>query len=217
MTGLDEAHPTRRNNERTVAGRHRMMRRADREVTDCEQIEGIVAACRIVHVGYADAEGLTIVPLNFGYEWQQDGDAGTGDELAGLTLYIHSASIGRKLDAIRAAGNALDVAFSMETDCEVIAGRTPCNWGEAFKSVIGNGVASMIDDLDECRKGLRLLMGQQAGMPDIDCQVAGRGCCQWAVPRRHCARVPSRCEGTRSVTVPGKHWKTGIFLMCHCA
>ncbi len=40
MTGLDEAHPTRRNNERTVAGCHRMMRRADREVTDCEQIEG---------------------------------------------------------------------------------------------------------------------------------------------------------------------------------
>ena len=71
MTGLDEARPTRRNNERTVAGCHRMMRRADREVTDCEQIEGIIAACRIVHVGYADAEGLTIVPLNFGYEWQR--------------------------------------------------------------------------------------------------------------------------------------------------
>lgn len=152
MTGLDEARPTRRNNERTVAGRHRMMRRADREVTDCEQIEG----------------------------------AGTGDELAGLTLYIHSASIGRKLDAIRAAGNALDVAFSMETDCEVIAGRTPCNWGEAFKSVIGNGVASVIDDLDECRKGLRLLMGQQAGMPDIeftDQQV--RSVTVWKIEVRH--------------------------------
>ena len=164
MTGLDEARPTRRNDERTVAGRHRMMRRADREVTDCEQIEGIVAACRIVHVGYADAEGLTIVPLNFGYEWQQDGDAGTGDELAGLTLYIHSASIGRKLDAIRAAGNALDVAFTMETDCE----------------------ASVIDDLDECRKGLRLLMGQQAGMPDIeftDQQV--RSVTVWKIEVRH--------------------------------
>ena len=133
MTGLDEAHPTRRNNERTVAGRHRMMRRADREVTDCEQIEGIVAACRIVHVGYADAEGLTIVPLNFGYEWQRREGAGTGDELAGLTLYIHSASIGRKLDAIRAAGNALDVAFSMETDCEVIAGRTPVQLGRGVQ------------------------------------------------------------------------------------
>ena len=164
MTGLDEARPTRRNNERTVAGCHRMMRRADREVTDCEQIEGIIAACRIVHVGYADAEGLTIVPLNFGYEWQRREGAGTGDELAGLTLYIHSASIGRKLDAIRAAGNALDVAFSMETDCEVIAGRTPCNWGEAFKSIVGNGTASIIDDLDEARQGLALLMKQQAGM-----------------------------------------------------
>ena len=83
MTGLDEARPTRRNNERSVAGCHRMMRRADREVTDCEQIEGIIAACRIVHVGYADAEGLTIVPLNFGYEWQRREGAGTGDELAG--------------------------------------------------------------------------------------------------------------------------------------
>ena len=94
MTGLDEAHPTRRNNERTVAGRHRMMRRADREVTDCEQIEGIVAACRIVHVGYADAEGLTIVPLNFGYEWQQDGDAGTGDELARIDP-VHPLGVDR--------------------------------------------------------------------------------------------------------------------------
>ena len=52
--------------------------------------------------------------------------------------------------------------------------------------VIGNGVASMIDDLDECRKGLRLLMGQQAGMPDIeftDQQV--RSVTVWKIEVRH--------------------------------
>ena len=104
MTGLDEAHPTRRNNERTVAGCHRMMRRADREVTDCEQIEGNHRRMPYRACGLCGCRGLTIVPLNFGYEWQRRGGAGTGDELAGLTLYIHSAPISRKLDAIRAAG-----------------------------------------------------------------------------------------------------------------
>ncbi|MFR9114539.1 MAG: pyridoxamine 5'-phosphate oxidase family protein [Bifidobacterium bifidum] len=185
MTGLDEAHPTRRNDERTVAGRHRMMRRADREVTDCEQIEessphavSCMWAMRMPRTYDRAAEFRIRMAAGWGRRHRR--------RTAGLTLYIHSASIGRKLDAIRAAGNALDVAFSMETDCEVIAGRTPCNWGEAFKSVIGNGVASMIDDLDECRKGLRLLMGQQAGMPDIeftDQQV--RSVTVWKIEVRH--------------------------------
>ena len=58
---------TRRNNEQTVAGRHRMMRRADREVTDPRQVEAIIATCKIVNIAYTDAEGITIVPLNFGY------------------------------------------------------------------------------------------------------------------------------------------------------
>ena len=56
---------TRRNDERTVAGRHRMMRRADREVTEPQQVEAIIATCKIVSLAYTDAEGITIVPLNF--------------------------------------------------------------------------------------------------------------------------------------------------------
>ncbi len=44
-----------------------MMRRADREVADPRQVEAIVATCKIVNIAYTDAEGITIVPLNFGY------------------------------------------------------------------------------------------------------------------------------------------------------
>ena len=51
---------TRRNDERTVAGRHRMMRRADREVTEPQQIDAIIATCKIVSLAYTDAEGITI-------------------------------------------------------------------------------------------------------------------------------------------------------------
>ncbi|MBT1179174.1 pyridoxamine 5'-phosphate oxidase family protein [Bifidobacterium vespertilionis] len=153
-------HAKRRDGERTVAGGHRMMRRADREVTDADAIGAIIAGCDIVDMAYADAEGLTVVPLNFGYEY--DGDA------ARLTLWMHSAARGRKIDAIRAAGNRLPVAFTMRTDCEVLEGRTACNWGEAFKSIVGTGVASIVDDLDEARHGLQLLMAHQAHMPHVE-------------------------------------------------
>ena len=155
--------PAKREDEHTVAGEHRMMRRADREVTDPERIAAIIAACDIVEVAYADAEGLTIVPLNFGFDYEYDEATGK------LTLWFHSAPRGRKLDAIRAAaGGRLPVAFTMQTDCEVVAGRTTCNWGEAFKSIVGNGTASIIDNLDEARQGLALLMKQQAGMEHVE-------------------------------------------------
>ena len=156
--------PAKREDERTVAGEHRMMRRADREVTDPEQIAAIIAACDIVEVAYADAEGLAIVPLNFGFDYEYDeadGVAATalvnGAETVGstgvvaadevgcpgkLTLWFQSAPHRRKLDAIRAAaGGRLPVAFTMQADCEVVAGRTTCTWGEAFKSIVGHGEA----------------------------------------------------------------------------
>lgn len=101
--------PAKREDEHTVAGEHRMMRRADREVTNPEQIAAIVAACDIVEVAYADAEGLTIVPLNFGFDYD-----------------------------------------------------------EVFKSIVGNGTASLVEDLDECRHGLQTLMAQQAHMPNVE-------------------------------------------------
>ena len=102
---------TRRNNEQTVAGRHRMMRRADREVAEPQQIDAIIATCKIVSLAYTDAEGITIVPLNFGYVFDT--------ESSHLTLYFHGSATGRKMDAVKAANNALPVAFEMATDCEV--------------------------------------------------------------------------------------------------
>lgn len=144
------------------------------EVIDANQICAIIAAGDIMHVSYVDAEGLTIVPMNFGFIWDLETSAGhANDQTAGLplsampslpTLYFHSAPIGRKIDAIKAANNALAVAFSLETDCEILEGRTLCNWGESYKSVVGTGVASIVHDLDEARIGLQALMRQQAHM-----------------------------------------------------
>ena len=137
------------------------MRRTDREITDAEKITQIIQTCHCCRLGFCDNGAVYIVPLNFGFDY----DEATGK----LTLWFHSAPRGRKLDAIRAAaGGRLPVAFTMQTDCEVVAGRTTCNWGEAFKSIVGNGTASLVEDLDECRHGLQTLMAQQAHMPNVE-------------------------------------------------
>ncbi|WP_420796421.1 pyridoxamine 5'-phosphate oxidase family protein [Bifidobacterium pseudocatenulatum] len=73
------------------------MRRADREVTEPQQIDAIIATCKIVSLAYTDAEGITIVPLNFGYVFDAESNH--------LTLYFHGSATGRKMDAVKAANN----------------------------------------------------------------------------------------------------------------
>lgn len=64
--------------------------------------------------------------------------------------------------------------MALRTDCEPIEGRTPCNWGESFRSVVVTGTASIVESMEERRLGLQRLMAQQAGIEDApftDAQV----------------------------------------------
>ena len=77
------------------------MRRAEKEVKDLEQLEEILRDCNTVRIGTQDAEGMFIVPVNYGYDLTE----------GQLTLYLHSAREGRKAAAFRRGGA---VAFEMD-------------------------------------------------------------------------------------------------------
>jgi len=124
------------------------MRRHDREVTDISELLAIIEACKVCRIGMQDGQGIYIVPLNFGYEYV-DGN---------LTLYFHSAREGRKIDAI--AHNAA-VGFEMDCEHRLIEGATACKYGFSFKSIIGNGTASLVEEIDEKKRALGLLMRHQ--------------------------------------------------------
>lgn len=126
------------------------MRIKEREVTDWIELKGILDSCQICRVALKDVDGLYIVPLNFGFEFNDQS----------LTLYFHSAKTGRKLSAIRKDGQ---VAFEMDTDHRLIEADKACGYGFAFSSIIGNGHAEIVSDLDEKKKGLSLLMKHQTG------------------------------------------------------
>ena len=142
--------PAKREDEHTVAGEHRMMRRADREVTDPERIAAIIAACDIVEVAYADAEGLTIVPLNFGY----------AEENGKRVFYFHSAKSGRKLDLI--AGTP-SVGFELDVNYALVEGEEACRHTARFQSVIGTGRVSFVEEASQKEAALQALMLHNTG------------------------------------------------------
>jgi hypothetical protein len=121
------------------------MRRKDREVTDTNELLAIIQECRICHLGMQDVNGIYIVPLNYGFEYVNNQ----------LSLYFHSAKVGRKIDALKLNPN---VCIEMDCDHRLIEGDKACDYSFGFKSIIGNGHASFVEEYTEKLKGLKLLM-----------------------------------------------------------
>ena len=127
------------------------MRRKDREITNPEQIRRILDTAKILHLALFDGDSPYIVPLHYGYAVEN-----------GLPVfYMHGAKEGRKLDLLRANPH---VCVELECDIQLIeAGDNPCGYGSAYASVIGRGLAEIVEDPAEKREGLRLLMLHQTG------------------------------------------------------
>lgn len=130
------------------------MRRKDREVTDINELLDIIQECRICHLGMQDDKGIYIVPLNYGFEYVDNQ----------LNLYFHSAKVGRKIDALKLYPN---VCIEMDCDHRLIEGEKACDYSFGFKSIIGNGQASFVEDYNEKLKGLQLLMRHET-MKDFE-------------------------------------------------
>ena len=127
------------------------MRRKDREVTDIRQIEAIIEKAKAVHVGMTDGGAPYVVPLQYGYVFND----GT------LTLYLHSAKEGRKIDYIKKNPN---VFIELETDIALISGgAVPCKYSSAYASVMGDGTAEIVEDVKEKIFGLERIMKTQTG------------------------------------------------------
>jgi len=127
------------------------MRRKDREVTDPEQIKRILDGCKTCHLAMADNGTPYVVPLNYAYT--MEGGA--------ITLFFHSAKEGRKIGILR-RNDA--VCFEMCIEGELVhPSESPCDSGYYFSSIIGFGRAMFVDDIDEKRSALSLLVKQQLG------------------------------------------------------
>ncbi len=119
------------------------MRRKEKEMTDRAEIESVIRKSRVCRLGLADEGYPYVVPLCFGY----DGNA----------FYFHSAKAGRKIDMLRKNNR---VCFEFDIEQETKPAEKACKWGMAYKSVIGFGEASFVEDTDAKRNALDIIMRQ---------------------------------------------------------
>ena len=122
----------------------------ERQVTDPEQIIRILDTAKVLNLGLSVNDEPYVVPMNYGYR-MEDGK---------LTLYLHSAVKGKKLDMIRANPK---VFFSMDCDRMPFEGRVPCQYGMVYSSIMGRGKATIVEDVEEKKQAMTLLMKTQTG------------------------------------------------------
>lgn len=126
------------------------MTRREFEITDMNEITAILDKCLIVHIGMIDGDEPYVVPLNYGYTIE-DGK---------LTLYLHGATEGRKINIMRTNPKVF-----FEMNCEVIPfeGKLACQYGTAYASIMGRGTAEVLENVEDKKKGLSLFMKTQTG------------------------------------------------------
>ena len=126
------------------------MRRKDREITDLNEIESILARARVLRLGLNAEEEPYVVPMHYGFLF----------EGGKLRFYTHCAGEGRKLTLLRRDAR---VFVEIDTDEALRPGEVPCAWGAAYACVMGRGRAAVVEDAEEKRRALALLMKTQTG------------------------------------------------------
>jgi len=119
------------------------MRRSEREIKDRSEIDAIIRSCQVCRLGLCDGREPYVVPLCFGYD--------------GQTLYLHAATEGRKLNILRENNR---VCFEFDIVKRMVEAEDACSWGLRYQSVIGFGTAEVVEEPEEKRRGLSLLMAQ---------------------------------------------------------
>ncbi len=124
--------------------------RRELEITDIDQIRSILNKALVAHIGMVDGDEPYVVPMNYGYTLT-DGR---------LTIYLHGARKGRKIDILRTNPK---VFFEAECDLEPFEGEVACKYGMGYSSIMGKGVATVCEDIEEKKSAMSIIMKTQTG------------------------------------------------------
>lgn len=124
------------------------MRRKDREVTDPQDLRDIIESCKVLRIALFDGKYPYVVPVNFGYDWEEK-----------LSFYVHGARIGKKIDLLKANPH---VAIEMDSGHVLVEGDgRPDHFSYLYRSLMGQGVVELLEDPAEKSHGLQRLMDHQ--------------------------------------------------------
>ena len=130
------------------------MRRKDRKVTDFEMIKKIISECDVIRLGFQDGEFPYIVPLNFGYEFDEEQ----------IYFYIHGALAGRKYDLIKEKGIC---SFEMDKTLQLELMPEAKDVTTRYMSLFGHAKIEILEG-DEKWHGVKVLMDRDERTRDFE-------------------------------------------------
>jgi len=125
------------------------MRRKDREITDKSEIIRILNKAMVMRVGFIDNDEIYIVPVNFGYEYNDK-----------LVVFLHGAMDGRKYNLL------LDnpkVTIEIDTEHELLDDNIACKVSYYYSSIIGVGQSSVVIDDEKKLEIMLNILKHQTG------------------------------------------------------
>lgn len=121
-----------------------VMRRKERQL-DQAHAYALLEKGEVCHLAMVDRGEPYLVTLNYGYR----------DSI----LYFHCACQGRKM-ALLGAGSR--VCFTVVPRHELLTAEKGCDFSMKYESVVGYGAVRVIEDPEEKRRGLSIIMAQYA-------------------------------------------------------
>lgn len=122
--------------------------RRERLIEDENIIKMILEKSKVLHLGLVDGDEPYVVPMNYGHVFEN----------GKLTLWLHGAKTGRKLDVMRKNPK---VFISMECDIVPFEGDVACKYGISYYSLMAKGTAVIVEDVEEKKQALSALMKTQ--------------------------------------------------------
>ncbi len=127
------------------------MRRADKEITEISIIEEIINKADVIRIAMVDGDQPYILAMNHVY---LDG-----------SIYMHSAKEGRKIDVLKINSR---VAFEVDTDVEILLREDACSCSTRYRSVVGTGKVTLIDDIEVKKQVLDAIMKKHTGRDSFE-------------------------------------------------
>ncbi|HRZ42898.1 MAG TPA: pyridoxamine 5'-phosphate oxidase family protein [Bacteroidales bacterium] len=120
---------------------------------DAKRISDVISRCQVCYMGMTDEQGLPyVLPFNFGYE---EG-----------VIYLHSAGTGKKIDILRKKPDVC-IAFSTDHQLRFVNEGVACSYGMKFRSVLAYGKVVFMEDPEEKKRILNLIMQHYTGRDDF--------------------------------------------------
>jgi len=125
------------------------MRKKDKEITDPKEIEEIIYANKVCRIGLSEDNTPYIVPMNYGYKENK--------------IFLHSAVVGKKIDIIKKNNK---VCFEITDSIEIVQAEKACDFSTKYRCVIGFGTIKIVNDLNEKKEALQIIMNQHTNKSD---------------------------------------------------